>query len=64
MGTVMDTLSKDHSKRHLLFSESIYKHNCKLLKKREMYNKYHMLFFESLKSAIPMYMAGLKHSKY
>lgn len=56
--------SKDfmHSNRFSEFSETKFKWDLYRLRSRMKYNKYHLLFFETLKSAIPFYLKHLKNT--
>lgn len=50
----------NHKKRKVEFNERQYAKDLKWLILRHKYNKFHMLFFETLKSAIPFYIYNLK----
>lgn len=49
----------NHSSRFQNFNDEKYQKDLKWLMRRQRYNKYHMLLFETLKSAIPFYIKYL-----
>lgn len=61
MFDVINTQTIMHTKRIPNFQENKYKSDVKWLRKRMTYNKYHMLLFETLKSAIPFYIYNIKY---
>lgn len=59
MADILESPLLNHSKRFEEFNIKQYQADVKWLVRRKKFNKYHMLFFETLKSAIPFYIKYL-----
>ncbi len=56
---IINTADGSHSQRFKSFDETKYKRDLRKIQFRKKYNALHMLFFETLKSAVPFYVKYL-----
>ena len=63
MVALIENVAYKHITRNVGFSQKRYHRDLKWMKRRMKYNKYHMFFFESLKSAVPFFIKYIS-SKY